>query len=116
MDFAFAIAEWTIGLALAAAAIMSLIRIIRGPSIVDRMAGSDTFVTLLIVALIADMVLHGHTHTLPLVIALAMTASIGTIAVARYVSHGRPRADADEGAPSASDGRHPDATRTGAER
>ena len=88
MELALTITEWIIGLALVAAAIMSLIRIIKGPSIVDRMAGSDTFVTLVIVALVADMVLHGHTDTLPLVIALAMTASIGTLAVARYISHG----------------------------
>jgi multicomponent Na+:H+ antiporter subunit F len=80
---------WVIGLLFAAGAIMSLIRVIRGPSVVDRMVGSDTLATVLICVLSADMALRGHLTTLPLVLTLAMTASIGTMAVARFVSRGR---------------------------
>ena len=89
------IAAWAIGALLAAAALMALARIVRGPSIVDRMAGSDTLLTVLICVLAVEMALNGHTRTLPLVIALAMTASIGTLSVARFISRGR-RSEHDE--------------------
>jgi len=40
----------------------------------------------LMCVLIAEMVINGHLHTLPLVVGLAMTASVGTLAVARFAS------------------------------
>jgi len=89
MEPLFTVLIWLIGAFFASAALMSLIRIIRGPSVVDRMVGSDTLATVLICVLSADMALRGHTTTLPLVLGLAMTASIGTMAVARFVSRGR---------------------------
>lgn len=91
MDLLFTIVYWIIGLCFAGAAVMSTIRIVRGPSIVDRVVGSDTFATVLICYLCADMAIRGHTTTLPLVLGLAMTASVGTMAVARFVSRDRPR-------------------------
>lgn len=89
MEPLFTVLIWIIAVLFTAAAIMSLIRIIAGPSVVDRMVGSDTLATVLICVLSADMALRGHTTTLPLVLGLAMTASIGTMAVARFVSRGR---------------------------
>jgi multicomponent Na+:H+ antiporter subunit F len=89
MEPLFTVLIWISAAFFAAAALMSLIRIIRGPSVVDRMVGSDTLATVLICVLSADMALRGHTTTLPLVLGLAMTASIGTMAVARFVSRGR---------------------------
>lgn len=91
MDLFLSIVYWVVGACFAAAAIMATIRIVRGPSIVDRMVGSDTFATVLICFFCADMAIRGHTTTLPLVLGLAMTASVGTMAVARFVSRDRPR-------------------------
>ncbi|MDJ1371930.1 sodium:proton antiporter [Gulosibacter molinativorax] len=91
MDLLLTIVYYFVGACFAAAAIMATIRIVRGPSIVDRMVGSDTFATILICVFCADMAIRGHTTTLPLVLGLAMTASVGTIAVARFVSRDRPR-------------------------
>lgn len=78
------------GIMFASASLMAIVRIVRGPSIVDRVVGSDTLATIVICALLADMTIRGHATTLPLVLGLAMTASIGTMAVARFVSRSRP--------------------------
>lgn len=83
------VAAWAIGAVFAVGALLALVRVVRGPSIVDRMAGSDTLLTILICVLVTEMAINRHTTTLPLVIALAMTASIGTLSVARFVSRGR---------------------------
>jgi multicomponent Na+:H+ antiporter subunit F len=74
------------GVLFAASAGLVLIRIVRGPSIIDRMVGSDVLVTLVLLALIADMVVNHHTRSIPLLLALSGTAVFGSIAVARYVS------------------------------
>ncbi|WP_210480726.1 monovalent cation/H+ antiporter complex subunit F [Naasia sp. SYSU D00948] len=74
------------GILLAAAALLVLLRLVRGPAIVDRMVASDLLLTVVVLALVADMAIGGHTRSLPLVLALAGTAVLGAIAVARYVS------------------------------
>ena len=67
-------------------ALLILFRILRGPSILDRMVASDVLVTTVILVLGVEMVMNHHTRTLPIVLALSGTAVLGSIAVARYVS------------------------------
>jgi multicomponent Na+:H+ antiporter subunit F len=86
------------GVLFAAAALLVLIRIVRGPSIIDRMVGSDVLVTLVLLALIADMVVNHHTRSVPLLLALSGTAVLGSIAVARYVSKHDRSPDQEQGA------------------
>ena len=75
-----------VGLMFTAAALMALYRIVRGPSILDRMIASDVLLTTLMLVVGAEMVYNGHTRTIPLMVVLASTAIFATIAVARYVS------------------------------
>jgi len=72
-------------LGLGATALMALIRIVRGPTILDRMVASDVLLTTLLIAVGADMVLRGHTENIPLMTVIAATAVLATITVARYV-------------------------------
>ena len=74
------------GLMFAAAAFLAVARIIRGPSILDRVIASDVLLTTLTLVLGSEMVINGHTRTIPLMVVLAATAALSTIAVARYVS------------------------------
>lgn len=66
-------------------ALCSIWRIVRGPTILDRMIASDVLLTTLLLAVGADMVLSGHTDSIPLMIGIAATAVLATILVARYV-------------------------------
>ncbi|MCU1419718.1 MAG: sodium:proton antiporter [Homoserinimonas sp.] len=75
-----------VGLLLAAAAGASVYRIVRGPSILDRMIASDMLVTTLILVLGAEMVWHEHTRTIPIMLVLALSAVFASMSVARYVS------------------------------
>lgn len=74
------------GALLAISAGLAVIRIVRGPTILDRMIASDVLLTILILAVGAEMVINDHTRTIPLMLVLAGTAAFATIAVARYVS------------------------------
>ncbi len=80
-----------------AAVVLAVFRIVRGPSILDRMIATDMLVATLICALAAEMVQHEHTRTLPVLLVLAMTAFLATVGVARYVTQqdrpGGPQAE-----------------------
>jgi multicomponent Na+:H+ antiporter subunit F len=88
------------GVLFAAAALLAVIRIVRGPSILDRLIASDVLVTTLILVLGAEMVINSHTRTIPIMIVLAATAVFSTIAVARFVSKHDAPAGADSAEPA----------------
>ena len=69
---------WTMGVLFAAAAMLILIRIVRGPSILDRMIASDVLLTTLILVVGAEMVVNGHTRTVPLMLVLSALALVGS--------------------------------------
>ena len=71
---------------LAATAIISMYRVIVGPTILDRVISSDVLLTTLILVVATEMVINAHTRTIPLMVILAATAIFGTVAVARFVT------------------------------
>jgi multicomponent Na+:H+ antiporter subunit F len=83
------------GVIFAISAAAAVVRIIRGPSILDRMLASDVLVTIVLLVIGAEMVINGHTRTIPVMVVLAGGAAFSTVAVARYVSQqDRPTTDA----------------------
>lgn len=76
-----------IGLLFLGGALGAGYRIVRGPSILNRVIGSDVLLTTLILVVGAEMALTGHTRNIPLMLVLATTAIFATVAVARYVSN-----------------------------
>lgn len=74
------------GALLAATAIISMYRVIMGPTILDRVIASDVLLTTLILVVATEMIINAHTRTIPLMVILAATAIFGTVAVARFVT------------------------------
>lgn len=81
---------------LAAGALLAVVRLVRGPSILDRMIATDVLLTCLMLAVGMEMAIGHHTRSIPLMLVLAASAIFGTVAVARYVTK-QDRA-ADDGA------------------
>lgn len=79
----------TAGTGLSITAMLTVVRIIAGPTLLDRMIASDVLLTTLMLALGLDMVVRGHTDSIPLMTAIAATATFATIVVARYVRRQR---------------------------
>ena len=69
-----------------AAALLTMVRIVIGPSILDRTVASDVLLTEVMCALGAEMAFNGHTRTLPVMLIIAAVGVFGSIAVARYVA------------------------------
>lgn len=82
IEILFAIA----GMIFAIAAVIAVIRAIRGPSLLDRVLASDVLVTTLLLAIGAEMVINGHNRNIVIMLAIAATAGFGTIAIARYLA------------------------------
>ena len=68
------------------AALLTLWRIIFGPSILDRAVASDVLLTLVMCTLGADMVINHHTRSLPALLIIAAVGVFGSIAIARFVA------------------------------
>lgn len=82
-------------LGLTATALAAVVRIVRGPTILDRMIGSDVLLTTLLLTIGIDMAIRGSTEAIPIMAVIAATAVLATIVVARYV---RRRAESPDGA------------------
>lgn len=70
----------------AVAAVLTLVRIIRGPSILDRAVASDVLLTEAMCVIGAEMAINGHTRSIPVLLLIAAIGVFGSIAVARYVA------------------------------
>ncbi len=68
------------------AALLTVARIISGPSILDRAVASDVLLTLVLCVLGAEMAINHHTRTLPLLLIVAAIGVFGSISIARFVA------------------------------
>lgn len=68
------------------AGILTVWRIILGPSILDRAVASDVLLTLVMCALGAEMAINGHTRSLPVLLIVAAVGVFGSISIARFVA------------------------------
>ena len=75
--------------ALALAAAGAIIRIARGPSLLDRVLAADVLLAILGAALCIDMAVNRHLNNLMLVVAVSVIGFIGSVTVARFVADRR---------------------------
>ncbi len=68
------------------AAILTVVRIVRGPSILDRAVASDVLLTEVMCVLGAEMAINGHTRSIPVLLIIAAVGVFGSISVARFVA------------------------------
>jgi multicomponent Na+:H+ antiporter subunit F len=74
---------------LSLAAAGAIIRIARGPSLLDRVLASDVLLAILGAALCVDMAVNRHLNNLMLLVALSVVGFIGSVTVARFVADRR---------------------------
>jgi multicomponent Na+:H+ antiporter subunit F len=70
----------------AVAALLTLWRIVIGPSILDRAVASDVLLTEVMCMLGAEMAINHHTRTLPVLLIIAAVGVFGSISIARFVA------------------------------
>lgn len=70
---------------LAAGALCALVRVVRGPSILDRMVAVDALLVAVMAGLAAEAAYHRNPTTLPLLVVLALLGFTASTAVAQFV-------------------------------
>jgi multicomponent Na+:H+ antiporter subunit F len=85
------------GVMLTAAAALLLVRIARGPTMLDRIAALDVLVAVLISGLAIEAAAHHHTTTLPILVVLALVGFVGSVTVARFAEVSPQIEQAEEG-------------------
>ena len=75
-----------ISLVLLSSALIGSVKIIKGPTIIDRVIGTDVLLATMLGALGAFIALTGRFDILPVLLAASMFAATGTIAISRYIT------------------------------
>lgn len=79
------VATWIAGALLAVAAVASVVRVVRGPSVADRMVALDTLLFVGVGGLGVYVVVTGDTTYIAVLVIAVLTAFISTVIVARYI-------------------------------
>lgn len=87
-----------IAICLGLSAMLAVVRIVRGPSVLDRSVATDVLVTTVICALGALAAFTRNSTTLPIVISLSLVGFLGAVSVARFIPQPRDE-DPSEPAP-----------------
>ena len=74
------------GTMLVAAAILSLVRAERGPSMLDRTVALDVFVTVLVGGIVLESAVSGRLDTLPILVVLSLVGFVGSVTIARFAA------------------------------
>ncbi|MCH8626229.1 monovalent cation/H+ antiporter complex subunit F [Arsenicicoccus piscis] len=88
-----------IALLLFAAGACTLVRIIRGPTVLNRALGNDVLVSIIICVLGVEAAVFQHTTTVPILLSLSLVGFVGSVSIAWFVAK-----DVDDERDRATDG------------
>ena len=74
------------GVLLVVAASLTVARMARGPSSLDRVVAADVLVAVVIAVMAAEAVLNDHATTLPVMLVLSLLGFAGAVSIARFVA------------------------------
>lgn len=75
---------WVAASMLGVAALLALVRVVRGPSALDRAVAMDVLLSCLIGAIGIEAAYGRHGTTLPVLAVLALLGFVGSVAIARF--------------------------------
>jgi len=76
---------------LVAAGGLTLVRIIRGPSILDRAVATDVLLAVAVAAIATEAAYSRDATALPVLVVLALVGFVGSVSVARFASRRSPK-------------------------
>jgi multicomponent Na+:H+ antiporter subunit F len=74
---------------LSAAVALALTRIVRGPSILDRIVALDVLLAVVVCAIAAEAAITEDATSLPILVVLSILGFIGSVSVARFSPRSR---------------------------
>lgn len=80
---------WVCGITLSIAACLTIIRLAKGPSILERVIATDVLLLILSAALCIEMTVNKHTDNLIFVLLACVVGFVGSVTVSRFVTDRR---------------------------
>jgi multicomponent Na+:H+ antiporter subunit F len=80
------IVTWVVAALLGLAALLLLVRLTVGPTILDRSVALDVLMSVTICGIALHAAATGTTTGLPVLVALSMVGFVGAVSIARYAS------------------------------
>ncbi|MDO5743591.1 MAG: monovalent cation/H+ antiporter complex subunit F [Micrococcaceae bacterium] len=80
---------WVCGITLSIAACLTIIRLAKGPSILERVIATDVLLLILSAALCIEMTVNKHTDNLIFVLLACLVGFVGSVTVSRFVTDRR---------------------------
>ena len=71
---------------LAVGAVLALVRVERGPSMLDRTVALDVFTATLVCVVALEAAWHRRTDTLPVLVVISMVGFVGSVTIARFAA------------------------------
>ena len=71
---------------LAVTGVLCLVRIVRGPTMLDRTVAADVFVAACLSAVGVEAAISGHTDTATVLLALALVGFLGSVSISRFAA------------------------------
>ncbi len=78
-------------------ALLALVRLARGPSLLDRVVATDTLLVIVAAGLAVHAALQRDPTLVPVLVVVSLLAFVGSVSVARYVGAMLLRADTGDG-------------------
>ncbi|MEV0729086.1 MULTISPECIES: monovalent cation/H+ antiporter complex subunit F [Polymorphospora] len=71
---------------LSTAAVLAIVRIVRGPTLLDRVVATDVLLAVLVGAIGAEAAFNRHATTLPILVVLSILGFVGSVSVVRFAA------------------------------
>ncbi|WP_402463016.1 monovalent cation/H+ antiporter complex subunit F [Isoptericola aurantiacus] len=86
MDVVMTVVVAAAAVLVAAAAVLALVRVERGPSMLDRAIGLDLLAAALVGVIAIEAAWLRRTETIPILVALSLVGFVGSVAIARFAA------------------------------
>jgi multicomponent Na+:H+ antiporter subunit F len=78
-------------------ALLALVRLARGPSLLDRVVATDTLLVIISASLAVHAALERDPTVVPVLVVVSLLAFVGSVSIARYVGGMLLRSEVREG-------------------
>lgn len=78
---------WVCAAMLSVAAVLVLIRMSAGPTMLNRVVAMDVLIAVVVAGLGLEAALNRHATTLPILVVLSLVGFVGSVSVARFAAH-----------------------------
>ncbi|TDE00082.1 monovalent cation/H+ antiporter complex subunit F [Jiangella asiatica] len=77
---------WVCATLLAVAAVLVVVRLTTGPTMLNRMVAMDVLIAIVVAGLGLEAALNQHATTLPILVVLSLVGFVGSVSVARFAA------------------------------